>query len=466
MKRLMVITTIFFGSPFFGSPFFGSLGVSLAKDDSNQVKLDVAPIHSTLKAGEKQTTWLRVGLEGFPIEADKKRAPVNLAIVLDKSGSMSGEKITQARRAAIDAISLLSSNDIVSIVTYDTTVSVLVPATKMTDKESITKAINSIQADGNTALFAGVSKGAAEVRKFLDKEHVNRIVLLSDGIANSGPSTPGELGALGASLMKENISVSTLGLGLSYNEDLMVQLAKKSGGNHHFIEKSTELADIFRREFEDVLSVVAQEVDLKIQIAEGIRPIRVLGNDSDINGQQVVTRMNQIYSRQNKYVVVEVEIPASQANTNRELANVAVSYTNMKTLVTDRLSSSSSVRFSNSTEEVEKSLNKSVLVDVVALVSSEKNKLATKYLDEGKLELSRQALKDNVEYLNGNAALAPNDPRLWKLSGSNSLQLEQLNEAKSASDAPATVSRKGQLFLQNTLDQQQAITAPTAPPKP
>lgn len=266
--------------------------------------------------------------------------------------------------------------------------------------------------------------------------------------------------------MKENISVSTLGLGLSYNEDLMVQLAKKSGGNHHFIEKSTELADIFRREFEDVLSVVAQEVDLKIQIAEGIRPIRVLGNDSDINGQQVVTRMNQIYSRQNKYVVVEVEIPASQANTNRELANVAVSYTNMKTLVTDRLSSSSSVRFSNSTEEVEKSLNKSVLVDVVALVSSEKNKLATKYLDEGKLELSRQALKDNVEYLNGNAALAPNDPRLWKLSGSNSLQLEQLNEAKSASDAPATVSRKGQLFLQNTLDQQQAITAPTAPPKP
>ena len=452
MNRLMVITTI----------FFGSLGVSFAKEDSNQVKLDVAPIHSTLKAGEKQTTWLRVGLEGFQIEADKKRAPVNLAIVLDKSGSMSGEKITQARRAAIDAISLLSSNDIVSIITYDTTVSVLVPATKMTDKESITKAINSIQADGNTALFAGVSKGAAEVRKFLDKEHVNRIVLLSDGIANSGPSTPGELGALGASLMKENISVSTLGLGLSYNEDLMVQLAKKSGGNHHFIEKSTELADIFRREFEDVLSVVAQEVDLKIQIAEGIRPVRVLGNDSDINGQQVVTRMNQIYSRQNKYVVVEVEIPASQANTNRELANVSVSYTNMKSLVTDRLSSSASVRFSNSTEEVEKSLNKSVLVDVVALVSSEKNKLATKYLDEGKLELSRQALRDNVDYLSKNAALVPNDSRLKKLGGSNFLQLEQLNEAKSASDAPATASRKSQLFLQNGSDQQQTITPPAA----
>ena len=450
MKRLMVITTI----------FFGSLGVSFAKENSNQIKLDVAPMRSTLKAGEKQTTWLRVGLEGFQIEANKKRAPVNLAIVLDKSGSMSGEKITQARRAAIDAISLLGSDDIVSIITYDTTVSVLVPATKMTDRESIAKAINSIQADGNTALFAGVSKGAAEVRKFLDKEHVNRIVLLSDGIANSGPSTPGELGALGASLMKENISVSTLGLGLSYNEDLMVQLAKKSGGNHHFIEKSTELADIFRREFEDVLSVVAQEVDLKIQIAEGIRPVRVLGNDSDINGQQVVTRMNQIYSRQNKYVVIEVEIPSSEANANRELANVAVSYTNMKTNVTDQLSSSASVRFSSSAEEVEKSLNQSVLVDVVALVSSERNKLATKYLDEGKLELSRKTLRDNVDYLSKNAALVPNDKKLAPLSVSNSVQLEQLNEATSTTDANAMLSRKGQLNLQNSLDQQQRSATP------
>jgi len=450
MKRLMVITTI----------FFGSLGVSFAKENSNQIKLDVAPMRSTLKAGEKQTTWLRVGLEGFQIEANKKRAPVNLAIVLDKSGSMSGEKITQARRAAIDAISLLGSDDIVSIITYDTTVSVLVPATKMTDRESIAKAINSIQADGNTALFAGVSKGAAEVRKFLDKEHVNRIVLLSDGIANSGPSTPGELGALGASLMKENISVSTLGLGLSYNEDLMVQLAKKSGGNHHFIEKSTELADIFRREFEDVFSVVAQSVEQKIQIAEGIRPVRVLGNDSDINGQQVVTRMNQIYSRQNKYVVIEVEIPSSEANANRELANVAVSYTNMKTNVTDQLSSSASVRFSSSAEEVEKSLNQSVLVDVVALVSSERNKLATKYLDEGKLELSRKTLRDNVDYLSKNAALVPNDKKLAPLSVSNSVQLEQLNEATSTTDANAMLSRKGQLNLQNSLDQQQRSATP------
>ena len=434
-----------------------SLNVSFAKDASNQVKLDVTPLKSILKAGEKQTTWLRVGLEGFRIESEKKRAPVNLAIVLDKSGSMSGEKIDRARRAAIDALSLLNADDIISIVTYDTTVSVLVPATKMSDRESIEQVIRGIQADGSTALFAGLSKGAAEVRKFLDKERVNRIVLLSDGLANSGPSTPGELGALGASLLKENISVSTLGLGLGYNEDLMVAIAKKSGGNHHYIEKATELADIFRREFEDVLSVVAQEVDVKISIPEGIRPVRVLGNDAEISGQQITTRLAQIYSRQNKYVVVEVEIPSSKADAHRELADVAISYTNMKTLVTDRLSSSASVRFSQSADEVEKSVDKSVLADVVILVSNEQNKLATKYLDEGKIELSRKTLRDNAGYLNGNAMLVPEDPRLPKLGTFNTIQAAQLDGATSNTDAGAMSARKSQLYLQNGTEQQQDI---------
>ncbi len=454
MKMLLAATTI----------FLTSVSLGFSKGESSQVRLDVSPIRSTLKAGEKQTTWLRVGLEGFRIESEKKRAPVNLAIVLDKSGSMSGQKIEQARRAAIDALSLLNSDDIVSVVTYDTTVSVLVPATKMSDRESIEKAIRTIQADGSTALFAGVSKGAAEVRKFLDKERVNRIVLLSDGLANSGPSTPGELAALGASLLKENISVSTLGLGLGYNEDLMVELAKKSGGNHHFIEKATELADIFRSEFEDVLSVVAQEVAVKVRIPDGIRPVRVLGNDAEIDGQQIVTQLSQIYSRQNKYVVVEVEIPSSDVGLSREVASVSVSYMNMKTLVTDRLSSSASVRFSNSKDEVEKSLNKSVLADVAALVSSENNKLATKYLDEGNLEMSRKVLQENVQYLNQNGAMVPEDARLSKLSTANTSQLMQLDGVSSNKDDRAMSARKSQLFLQNGIDtQQRAVSEPSKP---
>ena len=132
------------------------------------------------------------------------------------------------------------------------------------------------------------------------------MILLSDGLANVGPSSPGELGNLGKSLVKENITVSTLGLGLGYNEDLMVQLASTSGGNHLFIEDASELAEIFRKEFDDVLSVVAQEIDVHVTLPEGIRPIRVLGNDADITGQKIVTRLAQIYSEQDRHFVIEV----------------------------------------------------------------------------------------------------------------------------------------------------------------
>ncbi len=114
---------------------FAGIGEAAAKGP--RLGLDVSPANGVLKAGEKQTTFVRVGLDGFKLEREKQRPPVNLAIVLDKSGSMQGHKIEQARKAAIDAIGLLGPNDIVSVVTYDSTVSVVVPATKLTDKQSV-----------------------------------------------------------------------------------------------------------------------------------------------------------------------------------------------------------------------------------------------------------------------------------------------------------------------------------------
>jgi len=415
----------------------------------------VTPVRSVLKAGTKQTTWIRVGLDGFELKSDAPRPAANVAIVMDKSGSMQGEKIARARDAAIDALRLLEPDDIVSIVTYDSTVNVVVPATKLTDREYIVAKIRAIQASGNTALFGGVSKGAAEVRKFLNKERVNRVILLSDGLANVGPFAPGELGALGASLLKENISVTTLGLGLGYNEDLMAQLAGQSGGNHYFVEQASELATIFRSEFDDVLSVVAQEIDVTITIPEGIRPVRVLGNDADINGQQVVTRLAAIYSRQNKHVVIEVETPSSDPNSTLHMASVKVTYSNMKTHKQDTLTGAAKVSFSDSDNEVAASLNKIVMADVVALVSSEKNKLATRYLDAGDLVRCRETLSKNVAYLNANAVLLPEAKRLAELSTLNRIQADRLEGVTDNKDDRAVSARKATREYQNLVDRQQ-----------
>ena len=437
--------------------------------DSQKLVLNATPGFSVLKAAEKQQAWMRVGLKGFHLQQTTERAPINVAIVLDRSGSMQGEKIQRAREAAIGALDLLRSDDIVSIIAYDSDVNVLVPATKLTDKEHVANIIRAIQPGGNTALFGGVSKGAAEVRKFMDEKHVNRVILLSDGLANVGPSSPGELGDLGASMKKENISVSTLGLGLGYNEDLMVQLAGKSGGNHQFIENASELAGIFRGEFDDVLSVVAQSVDVKIDIPEGIRPVRVLGNSADINGQSVITRLSQVYSDQQKHVVIEVEIPADLAHAAvdssgaelakmTQLATVSVTYMNMVSEKSETLTGEVSVSFSSSDAKVKASVNNSVMADVVALVASEQNKIATDLLDRGDLDACRKSLEQNAYFLNTNAD-AYKSRALKELAESNLDQLNRLKDAASNAAPAALGARKGMRDYQNRSDSQQAAPA-------
>ncbi|MCB9782185.1 MAG: VWA domain-containing protein [Candidatus Omnitrophica bacterium] len=364
-----------------------------------QVQLEVALGNPVLLANEKQTTFVKVGLTGFAMQSNEDRPPVNVAIVLDRSGSMSGDKIERAKEAAKMAVDRLSPKDIVSIVTYDHTVNVLLPATKVTDKGYIKNEISKIQPGGNTALFAGVSKGAGEVRKFLEDNRVNRVILLSDGLANVGPSSPGELANLGESLAKEGMAVTTIGLGLGFNEDLMTQLAFKSEGNHYFVAEEAELAKVFNTEFGDVLSVVAQDVVVDIDCREGIRPIRILDREGNIDGQRVNVKIPQIYSNQQKYVLLEVEIPASEEGSTLPIANVSVSYNNMETKTSDDLSSSVSARFSGSRTVVKESVDKDVLVPAVRSIANIANEEAVRYRDEGKMEKAKEALISNQAYL-------------------------------------------------------------------
>src|SRR5688500_892723 len=125
-----------------------------------QVRLEVSLDRPTMRAAKKQSALATIGLTGVELAGLDTRAPVNGAIVLDKPGSMQGEKIDKAKEAAIAATGRLGSGDSVSIVAYDSTVKVIVPATKLNDTEWVIQQIRSIEADGSTALFAGVSKGA------------------------------------------------------------------------------------------------------------------------------------------------------------------------------------------------------------------------------------------------------------------------------------------------------------------
>jgi len=401
------------------------------------VKVKAGLATPVMQANTETTAFLRVALTGFELDSDIKRAPLNVALVLDQSSSMGGDKIARAKEAAIMAVSKLSANDVVSIVTYDSTVRVLVPATKATNKSQLYDAIQSIRANGSTALFAGTSKGANEVSRYLSRQRVNRVVLLSDGMANVGPDSPKELGELGKALAKKGMSVSTIGLGLGYNEDLMTQLANYSDGNHDFVKNSADLARVFDREFGDAMSVVAQDVAIEIICEEGITPIRIIGRDGTIIGNRVTTRVNQLYSAQENYVILEVNVPATKEGSRREVAKVNVNYNNMATKQNEQTNDLVAVNFTNSSERVKSAIDKVAYESAVEQIANVETQRALELRDSGNVEEAEETLNSNASFLDKAARLI-SSPKLSRQSqeskaeASAVVQDEEWNESRKA----------------------------------
>jgi Ca-activated chloride channel family protein len=254
------------------------------------------------------------------------------------------------------------------------------------------------------------------------------VILLSDGLANVGPSSPSELGNLGRSLVRDGIAVTTIGLGLGYNEDLMTRLAYNSDGNHYFAESARQLASIFDSELGDVLSVVAQEVITEIECAPGIRPVRILGREGEISGQNVKVYLNQLYSAHEKYVLLEVEVPSHRDGEELQLADVRVRYDNMQTRERDALEQGVKAQFSRSAELVQKNEDKDVMISVVEQVATEKNEEATQLRDEGKIEEAQELLQDNAAYLERNAQ-AYQAPQLQSLGEQNRQDADAVDDA-------------------------------------
>ena len=337
-----------------------------------------------LPAGASQRAIVKVSLDAPAVRIKAERTPINLAIVLDRSGSMgSDQKLEKAKQAAIEALRRLSERDRFSLVIFDHEVETIVPPQSASNTEWIESRIRDIRSRGNTALFSGVSQGAAEIRKHLEGHYVHRILLLSDGQANVGPRQPEDLGRLGAALLKEHIAVTTIGVGTDYNEDLMTRLAQQSDGNTYFVESSADLPRIFAAELGDVLSVFAREVVLQIEFADGVRPLRIIGRDGRLGDRTVEIRLNQLYGGQEKYALVEVEVPAGRPSDTQPVATARCAYENLLSRRPERTEATASVRFSDRERDVLKSANIAVQRDVAINVLAEAKDEAVKLSDKG-----------------------------------------------------------------------------------
>jgi Ca-activated chloride channel family protein len=207
----------------------------------------------------------------------------------------------------------------------------------------------------------------------------------------------------------------------------MSNLAENSDGNHAFAETATDLISFFDHEFGDIFSVVAQEVNVTIIGVDGVRPIRVLGRKAKIDDKQVTITLNQLYAEQEKYVLLELEVPANPANKERVLAGVAVVYRNLGSDASERLSRMISISFTNSLEQIEKQRNKEVMIAVVEQQAVEQNEIALELRDEGKIAQAQQILMNNARVLREEGAKYKSK-KLKELGTSNRVDAENLDE--------------------------------------
>ena len=239
----------------------------------NTPKLIITPRRPAVLADFPATVdvLVRVQAPDLPAGVQPQRSPLHLALVIDRSGSMSGQPLTEARRAAAFVVDGLAAQDRASLVVYDDTADKLVPLTGVVDKATLQRAIARIDDGGSTNLHGGWIGGAETLAPATAAGIVSRVILLSDGCANRGITEPEAIYAQCRDLAAAGVTTSTYGLGHHFNEDLMIGMARAGQGNSYYGQTAEDLMDPFREEFALLNALCSRGLVLELQTTEGVR---------------------------------------------------------------------------------------------------------------------------------------------------------------------------------------------------
>ncbi len=235
---------------------------------------------------------------------------VDMVLVLDRSGSMRGEKIAAARLAALNLLSSLSAEDRFGMVTYSDSVQRQLNLVRVTtaNRERLRSIIKGVSTGGATNLGAGLQDGIKVLLSAPKNGNLRKVILISDGLANRGITDRISLGSMASISVEKQFSVSTVGVGTEFNEHLMTHIADRGAGNYYYLENPGSFAEVFHKEFINSRAAVATGVEIRIPLADGVSVVNASGYPIEFKNNQAIIHPGDLLSGQTRKLFLTLRV--------------------------------------------------------------------------------------------------------------------------------------------------------------
>jgi Ca-activated chloride channel family protein len=291
------------------------------------LKLRAAISNGYVPVANTSDLYAAIDIDAIAHEGDA-RPPLNVAVVLDRSGSMSGQKIEHAKAAARRIVNMLGDGDRLAFVSYGSDVTVDLSSRVMTssNRQAALRAIDSVLEGGGTNLSGGFQRGFDEIGRWKNAEAVNRLILMSDGHANIGITSSNALVNLSENALETGVSVTTMGMGLDYNEDLMTAMANKGAGNYYFIDQPSTIVAAFDKELQGLKSVVARNAAVVVTLGDGVELSELFGYPYSQRDGKLYIKLAEFNSSQSKDILMKLNARAGLPEGASEMMKVELVY--------------------------------------------------------------------------------------------------------------------------------------------
>lgn len=419
------------------------------------LELTVLSEYSSINNQKDNVIHLLLRLDSDVREKEETSPPLNIALILDRSGSMTGSKLRYTKVAAAFLIDRLRPIDQLTIIAYDHEVEVLCPLSSGDKKALFKEALTRLSPRGYTNLSAAWLSGLSMIEKSKDsrpQNSIHRTLLLTDGQANQGICSIDRLVGLGQQFRERGVGTSTFGFGDDFNEDLLTKLAENSGGHFYYIDHPDKAPSAFISELGELKSVIGQNLEVVVQCESGISIVRNYSSyPGDSGPKQQVWRIGDLYANDSKLLLYSVKVPKGYGS--RPIVQIGVCFQDADTGKEQRIEKAVVIPITES-GAIPATKNLEVIKERLILEAALAKDRAISFVDQGNINDAKESLRQSSKLIRNSLAdcldaLSKEEKELLQLEAGQCDDLVRNLEKKHDSNQTRKLMRT-QSFLSKT----------------